>query len=567
MTSVRALRHRLGLLRWRLSFIGRSLLLRAAVVTLIFSTLAMVGIGFILQSQITNRLLDSKRSAAVAEVAKAAATVDARMTGVDSDLSSVREALQRTLDELANPARSSSTGNQGAAAGSFDPVIAPSRSGPEDVLAVGPIADVPSSLRARVGEGYVATEYTRVVRDGVSVPALVAGSPATATTTEAFVVYLIFPLTFEQSTVAVVQNTLLVGGAGLVLVLTVIAVVVAAAVVRPVRRAAAVAGRLAAGDLAERMPVRGPVELTTLARSFNGMADAIRAQIRQLEEFGKLQRRFTSDVSHELRTPVTTVRMAADFLHGSRDELPPHLARSTELLVAELDRFESLLADLLEISRHDAGMAELAAEEIDVRGIVTAAVRATDAVAARAGVEITVALPDRPVLAQVDHRRVTRILRNLLNNAVDHAERGLVEVEMAADDQALAITVTDHGVGLKPGEAGLVFNRFWRADPSRQRHTGGTGLGLSIALEDARLHGGWLQASGQPGVGARFRLTLPLRQGQLVDSSPLPLRRPGDEPAELEAGSGSAVPGGPDALPLILPETLDPAATVGGESR
>ena len=102
-----------------------------------------------------------------------------------------------------------------------------------------------------------------------------------------------------------------------------------------------------------------------------------------------------------------------------------------------------------------------------------------------------------------------RILRNLIYNAIDHADGKPVEVELAADEDVLAITVTDHGVGLRPGEAGLVFNRFWRADPSRQRQTGGTGLGLAISLEDARLHGGWLQASGAPGEGARFRLTLP----------------------------------------------------------
>ena len=128
------------------------------------------------------------------------------------------------------------------------------------------------------------------------------------------------------------------------------------------------------------------------------------------------------------------------------------------------------------------------------------------------------------MVAEIDSRRVDRILRNLINNAIDHAERLPVEIELAADDDALAITVTDHGVGLKPGEAGLVFNRFWRADPSRQRHTGGTGLGLSISLEDARLHGGWLQAYGVPGRGARFRLTLPRRRGGLISGSPLPLR-------------------------------------------
>jgi two-component system sensor histidine kinase MtrB len=337
-------------------------------------------------------------------------------------------------------------------------------------------------------------------------------------------VYLIFPLAGEQGTVQVVQRTLLLGGVALAIALTGISALVAMQVVRPVRRAAASARKLAAGDLAERMPVKGPIELETLASSFNGMAEAIRVQIRQLEEFGKLQRRFTSDVSHELRTPLTTVRMAADMLYDGRGDFPEYLGRSTELLVDELDRFESLLADLLEISRYDAGMAELSAESIDIRSCIHASISAAASLADQFDIQIVTILPEHPVIAEIDNRRVDRILRNLINNAIDHADGKPVEVELAAEPEVLAITVTDHGVGLRPGEAGLVFNRFWRADPSRQRHTGGTGLGLAISLEDARLHGGWLQASGTPGEGARFRLTLPRRHGGLITHSPLPLR-------------------------------------------
>ena len=211
------------------------------------------------------------------------------------------------------------------------------------------------------------------------------GSPA-RTSTDSFEVYLIFPLAGELGTVQVVQRTLLVGGIVLALALTLIAALVASQVVRPVRRAAASARKLAAGDLAERMPVSGPIELTTLASSFNGMAEAIRVQIRQLEEFGKLQRRFTSDVSHELRTPLTTVRMAADVLHAGREDFPPHLARATELLVDELDRFESLLADLLEISRYDAGMAELSAEPIDIRSSINTSIAAAASLAEQFGI-------------------------------------------------------------------------------------------------------------------------------------------------------------------------------------
>jgi two-component system sensor histidine kinase MtrB len=510
----------LGLgLRQAVLFWSRSLRLRVIVLTLLFSTLVMVGVGLVVQQQIVTGLLQSKTDAAIGEIEAARVKAQQSLQGAETDPTSLTTALNTALSELG---RTTDTGgSQGSTAGVFDPVIIPAHN-PELAVPANRVGDVPADLQEAVAAGNLASQYTTVERDGQSIPALVVGAPAT-TDAGSFGVYLIFLLAGEQSTMTVVQNTLLLGGAALALALTLIASLVAAQVARPVRRAAAVAQRFAAGSLDERMPVKGAVELTSLATSFNGMAEAIRAQIRQLEEFGRLQRRFTSDVSHELRTPVTTVRMAADVLHEERSEFPPHLARATELLVAELDRFEDLLADLLEISRHDAGMAELSAETIDVRATITGCVAASAPLAETAGVAIRTQLPDAPVVAEIDARRVVRILRNLLNNAIDHAEGSDIEVALGVGDDALAITVTDHGVGLKPGEAGLVFNRFWRADPSRQRRSGGTGLGLAISLEDARLHGGWLQASGAPGKGARFRLTLPLRRGILVTSSPLPL--------------------------------------------
>jgi two-component system sensor histidine kinase MtrB len=237
----------------------------------------------------------------------------------------------------------------------------------------------------------------------------------------------------------------------------------------------------------------------------------------------RLQRRFTSDVSHELRTPLTTVRMAADLIFNSREDFDPAVARSAELLQTELDRFESLLTELLEISRFDAGFAALEAEPANLAPLLQRAVERLAPVAERAGVAMHVDVPAEPIVAEVDVRRVERILRNLLGNAIEHGEGRPVKVRMAAREGAVAITVRDYGVGLKPGEEKLVFNRFWRADPSRARHTGGTGLGLSISVEDARLHGGWLEAWGAPGQGAQFRLTLPTRAGKRLVSSPLRL--------------------------------------------
>ncbi|MCR6491697.1 MtrAB system histidine kinase MtrB [Cellulomonas sp. P24] len=301
--------------------------------------------------------------------------------------------------------------------------------------------------------------------------------------------------------------------------------------VRPVRIAARVAERLADGHLTERMKVRGQDEMATLARSFNEMAGSLQIQIAQLEELSTLQRRFVSDVSHELRTPLTTIRMAGEVLHAARDDFEPAAKRSAELLATQLDRFEDLLADLLEISRFDAGAAVLDAEDRDMCDVVLAAVEHAMPLAERRATWVRVTLPEVGCRADIDPRRVERILRNLLVNAIEHAEGSTVEVETASDGRAVAVTVRDNGVGMTPEEATHVFDRFWRADPARARTTGGTGLGLAISLEDARLHGGWLEAWGLPGRGASFRLTVPRRAGIALVSSPLPLEPPPPPPA------------------------------------
>jgi len=335
--------------------------------------------------------------------------------------------------------------------------------------------------------------------------------------------YLMFSMSTEQNTIGVVQEDLVLGGIVLVLLLAGITNLVIRLVVRPVRNAAEIAERFAEGHLDERMRVVGEDDVARLAQSYNQMAESIQAQIQQLEEFGQLQRRFTSDVSHELRTPLTTVRMAADVLHASREQFPSGLSRSTELLVDELDRFEALLGDLLEISRLDAGVEELQSEPLDVRSLARSAVNSVQGLVESTNTTIELDLPDTEATAEVDARRVERILRNLLANALDHGEGLPVRLTIAASDTAVAIAVRDYGVGLRTGEAELVFNRFWRADPSRNRRTGGTGLGLAISVEDARLHGGLLEAWGEPGKGACFRLTLPrVPHGDITDS-PLPL--------------------------------------------
>jgi two-component system sensor histidine kinase MtrB len=374
-------------------------------------------------------------------------------------------------------------------------------------------------------------------------PGLVFGAPFGPV----YQLYYYFPLTDEQTSLAHAQRTLLLVGLAVVVLLAAIAWLVTRWVVIPVRLAAHGALRLSTGQLDERMAVRGSDELAALATSFNQMAASLQDKLRELEDLSQVQRQFVSDVSHELRTPLTTIRIAADVLFAAKEGLAAAPARSAELLQSQLERFESLLTDLLEISRYDANAATLDAEPVDLCDVARLSADVAQQLAERRGTKIEFRLPADPCIAEVDRRRVERILRNLLVNAVEHGENREAIVTVAADSAAIAVSVRDFGVGLEPGEEQLVFDRFWRADPARARTTGGTGLGLSIALEDARLHGGWLEAWGEPGRGSVFRLTLPRLAGEELVGSPLPL-----EPiqADIDAvAAGLAPDPDPDDLP------------------
>jgi two-component system sensor histidine kinase MtrB len=513
----------------------RSLQLRVVISTLALSTAVVLVLGLVLQTQIAQRLLQAKEADARVRTETGAVLLERDLAGVDPDREGAQGELNNALDRLTN---ASSTEDQPATAGEFRAVLTTSARNASAQVAAGPVEDVPATLREAVAAGTLSNQYTTTLTEqGVEVPTLIVGQPV-RTAVGDLEFYLLFPLTAEQRTLGTVQSTLIVGGLVLLLLLAGIAGIVTRQVVRPVRQAAEIAERFADGHLDERMPVQGEDEVARLAESYNEMASSIQSQIRQLEEFGALQRRFTSDVSHELRTPLTTVRMAADVLHASRAEMVPALRRSSELLVAELDRFEALLADLLEISRLDAGVAELGAERVDMHGVVTRAVEAVRGIADETATPLELDLPVG-VQAEVDPRRVERIVRNLVANAIDHSEGKPVRVVLRADERAVAVLVRDHGVGLRPGEAQLVFNRFWRAEESRARRSGGSGLGLSIAIEDARLHGGWLHAWGEIGKGAVFRLTLPRTVGDVVEASPLPL---GPEEPAVPIAEPASVP-------------------------
>ncbi|MEY2248156.1 MtrAB system histidine kinase MtrB [Streptomyces sp. SAS_267] len=513
----------------------RNIQLKIVATTLMMSMGVVLLLGFVVIGQVRNGLLDAKVRASQSQAtggfgvakqqADAAATANGD-DGTDPDGRPSKNVSQWMTDLVV----SLSSGGQGAfdvvtlnstASGDGSGGLAPRSSGQVDST-----VSIPENLRERLDQSTTAAQsYTRVVyKDGKeSQPALVIGKQVNDPNRDAYQLYYLFPLTQEEKSLSLVKGTLATAGLFVVVLLGAIAWLVVRQVVTPVRMAAGIAERLSAGRLQERMKVTGEDDIARLGEAFNKMAQNLQLKIQQLEDLSRMQRRFVSDVSHELRTPLTTVRMAADVIHDARVDFDPVTARSAELLADQLDRFETLLADLLEISRFDAGAAALEADAIDLRQVVRRVVGGAEPLAERKGTRIRVVGDQQPLIAEADARRVERVLRNLVVNAVEHGEGKDVVVKLAAAGGAVAIAVRDYGVGLKPGEATRVFSRFWRADPARARTTGGTGLGLSIALEDARLHGGWLQAWGEPGGGSQFRLTLPRTADEPLRGSPIPL--------------------------------------------
>jgi two-component system, OmpR family, sensor histidine kinase MtrB len=513
----------------------RSLQLRVVSTTLVLSALVIAVLGFFLVQSVAGGLLTSAENAAGNQVIEGRTSALGQHGVLQPSPGSVA-----TIAQTAARALQQASGNTG----SYLVFIQLTGRTQGDVPWVGQrsvnvTATIPQDLIAQVTKVQTREKYdfqdtppqyeptTLVYNDGQPpAPALAIGVPLG----NFYQLYYVFPFTQQQATLLLVQRILVGVGLALVALLAAIASLVTRWVVLPVRHAARAAQRLSAGHLSERMQVLGVDDLAALATSFNEMAASLQGKLRELEDLSDVQRRFVSDVSHELRTPLSTIKMAADLLFESRDELDPAGGRSVELLQSQLERFEVLLVDLLEISRFDAGAATLEADLVDVCDLVRRSADDAQQLAERRGGRIEFRLPATGCFAEVDRRRVERILRNILVNAVEHGEGKDVVVTTAMDSDAVAVSVRDYGVGLAPGEEHKVFDRFWRADPARARTTGGTGLGLAISLEDARLHGGWLQAWGERGKGSVFRLTLPRVVGQELVGSPLPL---GPDEAEI----------------------------------
>ena len=381
-------------------------------------------------------------------------------------------------------------------------------------------ASLPKEFRQEVRRtselswAYITIQYAGALK----VPAIAVGDIVSVPRSGAYEMYLLFPLNNQNKTLTLISRSIFIVDIALVFLIGLITWLVTRQVIRPVREAARVAERFTSGDLNQRMQVDRQDEIATLGNSFNEMAASIQQQIMRLENLSRVQQRFVSDVSHELRTPLTTLRMASEVIYSSRDNFDPQVARSAELLVGNIERFERLLEDLLEVSRFDAEVAVLEPVDFNLIALISRGIEDLELVAKENGTQIVFKPNSQELLINADARRVERILRNLLNNAIDHADSKPIDVYLEYNENDVAVAVRDYGVGIDENSLLRVFDRFWRADPSRSRIRGGTGLGLSIALEDARLHNGELEVWGRPGHGAHFVLTLPRVAGNNLES-------------------------------------------------
>jgi two-component system sensor histidine kinase MtrB len=354
--------------------------------------------------------------------------------------------------------------------------------------------------------------------DGKSESAIVVGHHLVISGVGKYEFYVIFSLAQQERTMALILNYLWLTGVALTLLIGLTTFFVMRRLIAPIQDAARVAEELTKGNLDLRMDIHGEDEIASLGYSFNELAVSLQQQISRLENLSKLQQRFVSDVSHELRTPLTTIRMASQVIYASRENFEPTVARSAELLISQIERFESLLTDLLEVSRFDAQAAILEVEAIDIVVLVKETI---DYVHPSQDRIINLKAPNSPVMVDVDPRRIKRIIRNLISNAVDHREGKDIDVQISETENEVSIGVRDYGHGFNYSDKKLLFERFWRADSSRARTTGGTGLGLSIALEDAKLHQGEIDVWGERGKGAHFVLTIPKFAGGSIESKPI----------------------------------------------
>lgn len=500
----------------------RSIQLRYVALTVSFSAIALVVVGGFLSFTIGNGLFQTRIDQILQESKRA--SVEVQNTFNSSGATDVLSLQTLVNAVVPNLEQTSANGSRRVAL-----LRTPNQS--TDQFLQSPVSttlsdvDIPFALREKVAKTDNRLVYRTVTLNTSNgpQPTVIVGSKITIPVAGLYELYLVYDISDAQQTLDFMQNTLAFGGLVMILLLGIVAYFVTGRIVAPVARAAQVAEELALGSLDKRLPERGQDIVATLARSFNKMAQSLESQIGELSKLSKMQQRFVSDVSHELRTPLTTIKLAAEMLEARSGELDDRAKRSLNTLTSQVQRFESLLSDLLEISRYDAGAVVAELEANDIRNLAQMVASGLEPLAETLGCVIELKMPKTSVVADVDRRRIERVLRNLISNAIEHGAGKPIVVEIGQSKTAVAITITDYGIGMSRTQMDRVFDRFWRGDPARKRTTGGTGLGLAISLEDTHLHHGWLQVTSKQNQGTTFRLTLPRKEGGIFTESPLPL--------------------------------------------
>lgn len=509
--------------KWLVNLFRRSLQARAVAFTVILSGFALVILGGFLSYSIGNGLYQTRLQQVLAESSRAIGQTQNTLSA-----SSVSDEV--SLQTLINTVIPSLEIDSATQSRKIALLRSPTSSTPASTLQSPISADlditvISDELRDLVTESPTQVNYQSVMlyREAVQVPGLVVGSQLEVPVAGTYELYMVYDLHTDQQTLDFVQRTMAVGGMILILIIGLVAYFVANLLVKPVGIAAEVAKQIEQGDLSRRIPGEGQDVIAKLAKSFNQMAGNLESKILDYERVSQMQQRFVSDVSHELRTPLASIKLASSQIFKRRAKLDPELARFSEMMDVSVDRFNKLLNDLLEISRYDAGAVHLDVEYQDITGTVGMAIQSVEQIAKSHGSKINVHLPDGMAECEHDAHRIERVLRNLLSNAIEHGEAKPIDVAVGVSQSAVAVTVTDQGVGMTQEQLSHVFDRFWRADASRVRTIGGTGLGMAISSEDVQLHHGWLQVWSEPNKGASFRMTLPRTQNSVLRNSPLPM--------------------------------------------
>jgi two-component system sensor histidine kinase MtrB len=497
--------------------VRQSLGLRVLVINISFAILAVTIIGISVYTRVSSTVINEKIAISKIETRSALS-----LTQGHFNISRFQDdnELRKVVTDFITSVR-----EDGSLSGRETVMLKiPNTSNTRDIYQTVPtllsLDSIPAEFRESVVGGDEVLDIRSDIKysNGVVNPGFIIGGKLQIPRSGVYEIYYLFNLDAQYQTINSIAWTLFFFGFLLVVLIGIITRILIKQVVSPITEAAQVAEKFTEGDLTSRMQVSGEDELASLGRSFNEMALSIEQQIYRLKNLSQLQQRFVSDVSHELRTPLTTMRMAAEIIHDQRSTFDPVIARSAELLINQIDRFELLLADLLEVSRFDANEVSLEFVNFDVTEVVR---KTVDYLHPSKVDQFQITMPDKVIGVDGDPRRIERVLRNLISNALDHGEGKPVNIEVAESENEVAISVRDFGLGFNESDAKKLFDRFWRADPSRARTSGGTGLGLSIALEDAQLHQGELLAWGKPGQGAHFVLTLPKRRGELIQTHPI----------------------------------------------